>query len=81
MKYIHLLSVIVSAEFIVNRLTLMAPVEPLSGGTGVVTGMVLVGFVVDSSVDDDSTIEDSIASLTGIFGISKFKHHCARFSF
>jgi len=61
MKYIHLLSVIVSAEFIVNRLTFMAPVEPLSGGTGAVTGAVLAGFVVDSSVDDDSSIEDSIA--------------------
>ena len=42
---------IVSAEFIVNRLTLMAPVEPLSGGTGVVTGVVLIGFVVDLKIE------------------------------
>ena len=56
----HLLSETVSASFIVNRFTLMAPAEPFldAVGTGVVS-VVLFGFGVSNVVDsDDRRVED-----------------------
>ena len=56
----HLLSETVSASFIVNRFTLMAPAEPFldAVGTGVVS-VVLFDFDVSTVVDfDDGEMED-----------------------
>ena len=56
----YLLSETVSAEFIVNRFTLMGPAEPVLVvvGTGVVS-VVLFGFVVSTVVDSgDGRMKD-----------------------